>query len=174
MCFRTEKYFPLVIRLTLDTFKGYLPLCHCERLQRFIVSERCAVNMELISVCTRDLTIPYSQHTCGLALHHVHSESFVMRKHQICCAHGVYAENALAVWWMYRRDVWYMFCRAILPTPCSVFLCCRASNTEQALPKKSMFPENYRVSWAAWHRNWWVNGWSCRFTQNLLQKYMCC
>lgn len=63
VCFITEKCFPLVIRLTLDIFKCYFPLCHWERLHWFVVRERCAVNMELISVCTRDLTILDSQDT---------------------------------------------------------------------------------------------------------------
>lgn len=147
-------------------FEGCLPLCHWARLQCFVLSQRCAAHTELISVCTRDLTVLYSPHICGQALLHMHCEPFVARKHQLCHA---CAENLLAVPWMPGLHGWFVF--SILPTPCSVFLCCKASNAELALPLPpklgSMFPENYRLSWAVWHRNWWVNDWSCGFTQKV-------
>lgn len=51
-----------------------------------------------------------------------------------------------------------------------------ASKAEQVVPLPvDLYPcfQKTQVSWAVWHRNWWVNDWS-RFTQNSLQKFMCC
>lgn len=45
-----------------------------------------------------------------------------------------------------------------------------ASKAKQALPQKSTFPGNYRVSWAVWHGSGWVNSWSCRLTQKFIAK----
>lgn len=140
VCFITEKCFPLVIRLTLDIFKCYFPLCHWERLHWFVVRERCAVNMELISVCTRDLTILDSQDTWA---------GPPLRTQWIFCNEEAsdllgggagYAENALTVLWMHRWDVWYSYagpsCLPHVLYSCAV----EASKAEWALSKKSIFP----------------------------------
>lgn len=99
--------------------------------------------------------------------------AFGVRKHQLCHA---CAESTLAVPWMSGLHLWFVF--SILPSPHSVFLCCRGkpcrADIAFAPGLVSMFPEHYRPSWAVWHRHWWVDDWSCRFTQNSLWKYMCC
>lgn len=118
-----------MIELALSMFKGCLPLCHWARLQWFILSQRCAVHTELISVCTGDLTVLYSPHTCALTLDHMHcgplvwgSISSVMpvqRAHWQC--HG---------WVGYIYDLCLASCLAHILYFCAV----EASRAEQTLP----------------------------------------
>lgn len=92
------------------------------------------------SLCAQEIWQFWTHRTRGLALHYVHSESFVMRKHQICCVWGIYAENALAVLWMHRWDLWYSYagpsCLPHVLYSCAV----EASKAEWALSKKPIFP----------------------------------
>lgn len=151
-------------------FKGCLPLCHWARLQWFILSQRCAVHTELISVCMRDLTVLYSPHTCGLALHHMHCEPFVWGS--ISSVMPVQRTH-----WQCHGCVGYIYdlCLASCLPHVLYFCAVEASHAEQTLPLPlDLHPCFQKTTDLAELCHWWVNDWSRKFTQNSLQKCMCC
>lgn len=132
VCFGTEKYFPLVIKLTLDRFKGCLPLWHCRRMQWFVVSQRRPVNMEHKGPDNSVL----AEHTWSGPTPHTQCIFLNEEASNLSCMWGICREClGSAVGAQMRHMIYVLQGHPAYPRAIE------ASNTEQALAKSPCFQE---------------------------------